>query len=185
MYTFLPEAVRQGLEEARKSALKRKDRLSVHDGDDTYRIRRFWDGGFALDLQGSERLRGHVDIYDGPKHLYQCLVVNSVAEDGERVFEFKWLTPVASGPAPDFVRQMVDWGAGPRAGQHLILGGKAMAAMEGRYNVAVDDIRSVAIPVLRHRIACNFQAQAEGVSSVDIVRRLLEEVPEPDIDKYE
>jgi len=104
MYTFLPEAVRQGLEEARKAALKRKDRLSVHDGDETYRIRRFWDGGFALDLQGSERLRGRVDVYDGPKHLYQCLVVNSVAEDGERVFEFKWLTPVASAPAADFVR---------------------------------------------------------------------------------
>ncbi|MDX8351897.1 hypothetical protein [Cognatiyoonia sp. IB215182] len=104
MYTFLPEAVRQGLEEARKAALKRKDRLAVHDGDETYRIRRFWDGGFALDLEGSERLRGHVDIYDGPKHLYQCLVVSSVDEDDERVFEFKWLTPVASQPAADFVR---------------------------------------------------------------------------------
>ncbi len=104
MYTFLPEAVRQGLEEARKAALKRKDRLSVHDGDDTYRIRRFWDGGFALDLEGSERLRGHVDIYDGPKHLYQCLVVSSVDDGDERVFEFKWLTPVTDKPAADFVR---------------------------------------------------------------------------------
>lgn len=104
MYTFLPEAVRQGLEEARKAALKRKDRLSVHDGDDTYRIRRFWDGGFALDLDGSERLRGHVDIYDGPRHLYQCLVVSSVDADDERVFEFKWLTAVADRPAADFVR---------------------------------------------------------------------------------
>ncbi|MCG3268730.1 hypothetical protein [Yoonia sp. I 8.24] len=103
MYEFLPEAVRHGLEEARKAALKRKDRLSVHDGDDTYRIRRFWDGGFALDLAGSDRLRGHVDIYDGPKHLYQCLVVSSVAEDNERVFEFKWLRPVTDGPAADYV----------------------------------------------------------------------------------
>ena len=81
MYTFLPDAVRQGLEEARKAALKRKDRLSVHDGDDTYRIRRFWDGGFALDLEGSDRLRGRVDIYDGPKHLYTCLVMSSVDEE--------------------------------------------------------------------------------------------------------
>ncbi len=104
MYTFLPDAVREGLEEARKAALKRKDRLSVHDGDRTYRIRRFWDGGFALDLEGSERLRGHVDIYDGPKHLYQCLVVSSVEEDYERVFEFKWSTPVANGPAVDYER---------------------------------------------------------------------------------
>ena len=104
MYAFLPDAVREGLEQARKAALKRKDRLSVHDGDATYRIRRFWDGGFALDLEGSEKLRGHVDIYDGPKHLYQCLVMSSVEDGDERVFEFKWATPVATGPAADFVR---------------------------------------------------------------------------------
>jgi len=104
MYTFMSDAVRQGLEDARKAALKRKDRLSVHDGDDTYRVRRLWDGGFALDLDGSERLRGRVDIYDGPKHLYQCLVMSSVADDNERVFEFKWLTPAATAPAADFVR---------------------------------------------------------------------------------
>jgi hypothetical protein len=104
MYTFMSDAVRQGLEEARKADLKRKDRLSVHDGDNTYRIRRFWDGGFALDLEGSARLRGHVDIYDGPKHLYQCLVMSSVADDHERVFEFKWLTAVATAPAADFER---------------------------------------------------------------------------------
>ena len=103
MYEFLPEAVRQGLEEARKAALKRKDRLSVHDGDDTYRIRRFWDGGFALDVDGSDRLRGHVDIYDGPKHLYQCLVVSSIVADDERVFEFKWARPVTDRPAADYV----------------------------------------------------------------------------------
>lgn len=104
MFAFLPDAVREGLEQARKADLKRKDRLAVRDGDDSYRIRRFWEGGFALDLDGSERLRGHVDIYDGPKHLYSCLVVSSYAEDHERVFEFKWATPVANGPAADFVR---------------------------------------------------------------------------------
>ena len=104
MYTFLPDAVQKGLEEARKAALKRKDRLSVHDAEKSYRIRRFWDGGFALDREGTERLRGRLDIYDGPKHLYTCLVVSSVDEQDERVFEFKWATPVASGPAADFVR---------------------------------------------------------------------------------
>lgn len=104
MFTFLPDAVRQGLEDARRAALKRTDRLSVRDGDDTYRVRRFWDGGFALDLEGSDRLRGRVDIYDGPKHLYQCLVMSSIDEGDERIFEFKWLTPVATQPAADFVR---------------------------------------------------------------------------------
>lgn len=104
MYMFLPDAVQRGLDEARKAALQRKDRLSVHDGDSIYRIRRLWDSGFALDLVGSERLRGHVDIYDGPKHLYQCLVMSSVDDGQERVFEFKWLTPAATQPAADFVR---------------------------------------------------------------------------------
>jgi MoxR-like ATPase len=91
----------------------------------------------------------------------------------------------ASDTAPQFVRKMVDWGAGPRAGQHLIMGAKAMAAMDGRFNVSTDDIRNVAVPVLRHRVACNFQAQAEGVDSVRIVGMLLDETPEPDVRKYE
>lgn len=87
--------------------------------------------------------------------------------------------------APKFIQELVDWGAGPRAGQFLIHGGKAMAAMEGRFSVAVDDIRKVAIPVLRHRIATNFQAQAEGVSTEDVIRRLTKEVPVPEIPKFE
>ncbi len=90
-----------------------------------------------------------------------------------------------SDTAPEFVRNMVDWGAGPRAGQHLIMGAKAMAAMDGRFNVSTEDVRTVAVPVLRHRVACNFQAQAEGVDSVRMVRMLLDEIPEPDVRKYE
>jgi MoxR-like ATPase len=87
--------------------------------------------------------------------------------------------------APDFVRELVDWGAGPRAGQFLINGGKALAAMEGRFSVAVADVRKIAIPVLRHRVSTNFQAQAEGLTTEDIIERLLRTIPEPDIPKYE
>jgi MoxR-like ATPase len=94
-------------------------------------------------------------------------------------------TRPADESAPEFVRQLVDWGAGPRAGQFLLSGGKAMAAMAGRPSVTLDDIRKVAIPVLRHRISTNFQAQAEGMSSDDLVARLLEEVPEPTVSKYD
>jgi MoxR-like ATPase len=90
-----------------------------------------------------------------------------------------------SDEAPQFVREMVDWGAGPRAGQHLVMGAKALAAMDGRFNVATQDIRDVAVPVLRHRVACNFQAQAQGIGSVQIVEMLLEEVPEPAVGRYE
>ncbi|WP_339907740.1 MoxR family ATPase [Symmachiella dynata] len=87
--------------------------------------------------------------------------------------------------APKFVQELVDWGAGPRAGQNLIAGGRAMAAMDGRPSVSLDDIRKVAVPVLRHRISTNFQAQAEGMSTDDIVRRLVAETPEPTVPKYE
>ena len=87
--------------------------------------------------------------------------------------------------APEFVRQLVDWGAGPRAGQFLLAGGKAMAAMAGRPSVSMEDIRRVANPVLRHRISTNFQAQAEGMTTDDLISRLIKEVPEPTVDKYD
>ncbi|MEZ6110516.1 MAG: MoxR family ATPase [Pirellulaceae bacterium] len=86
--------------------------------------------------------------------------------------------------APAFVRELVDWGAGPRAGQFLINGGKALAAMDGRFSVAIDDIRKIAVPVLRHRISTNFQAQAEGMTNEDIIARLIKEIPEPEIPKF-
>ncbi|NOY30087.1 MAG: MoxR family ATPase, partial [Planctomycetes bacterium] len=86
--------------------------------------------------------------------------------------------------APKFVSELVDWGAGPRAGQFLIHGGKAFAAMDGRFTVSIEDVQRVAVPVLRHRISTNFQAQAEGMSTEDLIARLLEEIPVPEIPKY-
>ena len=87
--------------------------------------------------------------------------------------------------APQFIRELVDWGAGPRAGQFLIQGGKSLAAMDGRFSVAIEDVQKIAIPVLRHRISTNFQAQAEGLTNEDIIERLLREIPPPEIPKYE
>ncbi|MBX9579958.1 MAG: MoxR family ATPase [Gemmataceae bacterium] len=86
--------------------------------------------------------------------------------------------------APDLVRRLVDWGAGPRAGQFLVRAGQAFAAMDGRPSVALDDIRKAAGPVLRHRVSANFQAQAEGKTSDDIVAELLKVVGEPEPAKY-
>jgi MoxR-like ATPase len=94
-------------------------------------------------------------------------------------------TRPGDGAAPQFIKELVDWGAGPRAGQYLIQGARAVAAMDGRAAVSFDDVRHVAIPVLRHRLSVNFQAQAEGMASEDIVTRLLQEVPEPSIPKYQ
>jgi MoxR-like ATPase len=82
--------------------------------------------------------------------------------------------------APDFVKNWVRWGAGPRAGQYLILAAKSHALLQGRLNVSCDDVRTYALPVLRHRVLCNFAAASEGVDSDEIVRRLLEAVSEPD-----
>ncbi len=87
--------------------------------------------------------------------------------------------------APKFIKDLVDYGAGPRAGQNLILGGKAMAAMDGRFSVSLDDIRKVAIPVLRHRISTNFQAQAEGHTTDSLIKKLITEIREPEVPKYE
>ncbi len=87
--------------------------------------------------------------------------------------------------APKWVKDLVDWGAGPRAGQYLIHGGKALAAMDGRFSVSIDDIRACAIPVLRHRISTNFQAQAEGMTNEDVIERLVKEIPTPPIEKFE
>ena len=85
--------------------------------------------------------------------------------------------PAASRPkqksGADFVNQFVSWGAGTRAGQYLVLGAKARALLQGRAHVTEDDIRALALPVLRHRILVNYRAEAEGVTVGNIVERLL------------
>jgi MoxR-like ATPase len=82
-------------------------------------------------------------------------------------------TRPAGEEAPEFVRKWVRWGAGPRAGQALLLGAKARALLEGRTVVGFDDIGAVALPVLRHRVLVNFQAEADGIDADEIVRQLL------------
>ena len=84
-----------------------------------------------------------------------------------------------NGNSPEFVQNWVSWGAGPRSGQYLILGGKARAILRGRFNVSIEDVKSVAHSVLRHRILTNFHAEAEGVNSDGIIDRLLDKVEEP------
>jgi MoxR-like ATPase len=80
---------------------------------------------------------------------------------------------------PKFVPELVGWGAGPRACQNLILGGKARAILHGRVHVTVEDIRAVAYPVLRHRMVTTFSADAEGITTDDIIKKLLAAVPVP------
>jgi MoxR-like ATPase len=98
-----------------------------------------------------------------PDHIYACAA------------QLARKTRPADPTAPDWLRPLVSWGAGPRAVQNLILGAKARAALLGSYMVRLEDIEAVAEPVLTHRVLTTFAAQAEGFSAKDIVRRLLEE----------
>ena len=101
----------------------------------------------------------------------------------QQVAEYAVRLVAASRPSgknpPDFIKKWVSWGAGLRASQCLILGGKARAILEGRYNVSIKDIQALALPVLRHRILTNFYAESEKITSTEIVQRLLETISEP------
>jgi len=104
MSDFLPKEVREGLELARKRDLLKKSRLRVRVGDDVFPVLRFWESGFSLDAETAPHLRGLVDLYDGSRHLYQCLIIASDAEGGEMVCEFKRSTAAVDKAPLDFVR---------------------------------------------------------------------------------
>ena len=104
MSEFLPKEVREGLELARKRDLKRKSRLRIHTNDDIFPVLKFWDTGFALDIDNAPHLRGLVDLYDGSRHLYQCLIVASDEEMGEMHYEFKRNTAAVDKAPLDFYR---------------------------------------------------------------------------------
>jgi len=126
--------------------------------------------------QAPERVLTGADILEFQQIVRQVVVSEEVARYAVRLVD-------ASRPgranAPDFVGQWVKWGAGLRASQALILGGKARALMHGRYHVSVADIRALAHAILRHRVIPNFYAESERVNSDIIVDRLLETVPAP------
>ncbi len=98
----LPKEVREGLQRARKRDLGRKNRLRMHAGDEVYPILRLWDGGLSLDAETAPHIPGFIDIYDGSRQLYQCLVVCSSVEGGERIYEFKRQTAAVERPPLDF-----------------------------------------------------------------------------------
>jgi len=101
----------------------------------------------------------------------------------EEVVRYAVRIAAASRPgqkgAPAFINELVSWGAGLRAGQNLVLGGKARALLDGRPYVSASDIQALAKPVLRHRILPNYRAEAEGVSTETLVERLLQHVAHP------
>ena len=116
------------------------------------------------------------DIMDFQRIVRQVPAAEAVTRYAVRVVQ-------ASRPghvtAPNFIQEWVSWGAGLRASQNLILGAKVRALLHGRYNVSYGDIRALAHPVLRHRILLNFHAEAERVTTTQVIDRLLEVVPVP------
>ena len=89
---------------ARKRDLRKKSRLRVHVGERVFTVLKFWETGFALDLEDAPKLRGLVDLFDGGRHLYQCLIVASQEENGEMQYEFKRNTAAVDKAPLDFYR---------------------------------------------------------------------------------
>jgi MoxR-like ATPase len=127
---------------------------------------------------GGEALEPRI-VLGGPELLRMQQAVRAVPV-ADPVFDYALAltrgTRVHGSQPLAFLKEWVTWGAGPRASQALVLGAKAHAALAGRNHVSIEDVRAVAHPVLRHRIATNFSAQAEGMSSDHIIERLLKEI---------
>src|SRR3954453_12261384 len=149
--------------------------------EEEFQIVRLTTAGRTIDLK-------HVLSGDAVIALQEIVRKVPVADHVIRyALQFSRLTrrTEANVSIPDFVKEYVGWGAGPRASQYLILAGKARALLKGRYHVSTEDIRQVAPPVLRHRIVTNFNAEAEGIKSDDIIKRLIDFIPRQQFDELD
>jgi len=119
-------------------------------------------------------------VVDGPAILEFQHVVRRIPV-ADHVFEYAAALVRATRPdepdAPEFVKKLMSWGAGPRASLNLILAGKARAALRGRCHVSIDDIKAVCLPILRHRVIPSFAARSEGMTPDTLIEKLLAEIP--------
>lgn len=102
MFEFLPAEIREGLERARRNASPRSRRLALHQGDEVFPIRRIWSDGFSIDADETLRLRGFVEIHEGPRPLLICLIQATEFLDGELICTFKRSSPVRDRAAADY-----------------------------------------------------------------------------------
>ena len=130
----------------------------------------------AAELPRVEPVLDREGILAIQRTVRKVLIARSVTEYAVKLVR---ATRPKTDEAPDFVQKYLSWGAGPRACQALLLGGKAHALLDGRVHVSTDDIRYVALPVLRHRLATSFRAASDGVSSDHVIEKLFETVREP------
>ncbi len=127
--------------------------------------------------------RGVPEAVVSPEELMDLQRIVRAVPVGTETVRFAVDLARASRPGPeaaDFVQRWVSWGAGPRAGQSLVLGAKARALLHGRTAVTRGDIRALALPVLRHRVLPNYRAEAEGIDSVEIIQRILAQLDRPE-----
>ena len=146
------------------------------DEEEEFEIVRRTTGGYkesvdkVLEQDDLQRIQGSVQEIPVAEHVmqYALRLVRSTRQPSQSQVDIR----------PDFARKYLTWGAGPRASQYLILAAKARTLLNGRSHVELDDIREVAYPVLRHRLITNFNAEADGVTSDDLINRLIQEVNE-------
>ncbi len=104
MTTYLPKEVAAGLEAARKTALRKKSRLRIEANGSRVKVLSLWDDGFSVEREDAPNLRGLVDMFDGGRHLYQCLIVASEEDGDEMRYDFKRSTEATDRAPLDFVR---------------------------------------------------------------------------------
>jgi MoxR-like ATPase len=140
-----------------------------------------FDDEFEVARRTTSNIDDHVDPVLSPEEIIDLQQVVRSVPISDHLTRYTLAlvrqTRVGQPGAADFVQEHLAWGAGPRAVQYLILGSKARALMAGRPHVATEDIQELARPVLRHRIVANFAAESEGITSDDIIDRLLETTP--------
>jgi MoxR-like ATPase len=159
------------LPEAQQDRFMLNIKVDYPDEDEEFRVVQATTGGPAATV---ERVVSAADLAEMQELVRRVPVAPYVIRYALR---FTRATRKEHGNVPDFVRDYVTWGAGPRASQYLILAAKARAVLHGRPYVSCEDVRAVAAPVLRHRIMTNFNAEADGVKPDEIVRRLIETIP--------
>jgi MoxR-like ATPase len=133
----------------------------------------------AAERPRPQRVLAGPDILQFQQIVRQVLVAEDVARYAVRLVDASRPGRTTPRGRYEFIDKWVKWGAGLRASQALILGGKARALMHGRYHVSVGDLQALAAPILRHRVITNFYAESEQVTSDGVVTRLLEAVPPP------
>ena len=111
--------------------------------------------------------------YDLDPPFFVLATQNPIEQEGTYPLPEAQLDRFMFDDAHPQAKEFLSWGAGPRAAQYLILGSKARAALDGRPTPSIDDVRAVALPVLRHRLVTNFHAEAEGVTTDDLIRELV------------